>query len=74
MDGEHVKKTKKQAKGLERNISDAGNVLFAFWIRCTFSIVNGSHWIILDSRRYLLLRFRIILCLLYFAVQILKQI
>ena len=74
MEGDHVKKAKKEISNLKRRIPDAGNVLSTLWIRLPFQANNGSQWIILDSRRSLLLHFRLLLAVLYFAVQIFKQI
>lgn len=73
MDGDHVKKTKKQANSLERRIAYASDVLPTLWVRFPFQVDHGGHWLILGSRSYLLWNLRIILCLLYFAVQIFKQ-
>lgn len=73
MEGDHVKKTKKKANSLERRITHASDVLPTLWVRLPFQVDNGGHWLILGSRSYLLWNLRIVLCLLYFAVQILKQ-
>ena len=74
MEGDHVKKTKTEAKSLKRRIIDAGNVLPTLWVRFPFQIDNGGNWIILGGRSYLLWNLRILFCILYFAVQIFKQI
>jgi hypothetical protein len=73
MDGDHAKKTKKQVNSLKRRIVDASDVLPTVWVRLPFQVDNGGNWLILGSRSYLLWNLRIILCLLYFAVQIFKQ-
>ena len=72
MDGDHVKKEQKKAKGLKRLFVNVGDVLPTLWVRLPFQIDNGGNWIVLDSRRYLLWNFRVFLCLLYFTVQLLK--
>jgi len=74
MEGDHVKKAKTEAKSLKRRIIDAGNVLPTVWVRLPFQVDNGGNWLILGSRSYLLWNLRIILCLLYLAVQIFKQV
>lgn len=74
MEGDHAKKNEKKTKDLQRTISDAGNVLSTIWLRFPFQADNGAQWIILDSRRCLLLHFRVFLALLYFTVEIFKQI
>lgn len=73
MEGDHVKETKKKIKDLQGVISDAGNVFSTLWVRLPFQAHNGAEWIILDSRRGLLLHFRMFLAVLYCAVQIFKQ-
>ena len=70
--GDHDKKNKKKTTKFKRRIFDALNVLPTLWVRLPFQIDNGNHWIVLDSRRYLLWNLRIFLCLLYFTVQLLK--
>ena len=72
-DGDHVEKNKKEAKGLKRHIFDARNVLPTFWVRFPFQIDHGGKWLILGSRSYLLWNLRIFLCILYFAIQAVKQ-
>jgi len=74
MDGDHVKETKKEAKGLKRLFAYVSDVLPTLWVRFPFQVDNGGHWLILGGRSYLLWNLRMFLCLLYFAVQILKQI
>lgn len=59
-------------KKIKGSIPDAGNVLFATWLRCSFPFTHGSHWVILDGRRYLLLPFRLFLVGLYLAYQAYK--
>ncbi len=73
MDGDHAKKTKKQAISPKRRISNASDVLPTLWVRLPFQVDNGGNWLILGSRSYLLWNLRIVLCLLYLAVQIFKQ-
>jgi len=62
----------KTIKKIKRTISDVSNVLFAFWLRFCFQIDNGHKWILLDSRRYLLFNFRMLLAIIYFAIQAFK--
>ena len=73
MEGDHAKKNKKKAKSLKGNFFDACNVLPTLWVRLPIQAHHGANWIILDSRRYLLWNFRLLLCLLYIAVQAIKQ-
>ncbi len=73
MEGDHAKKTKKQANSPKRRIVDASDVLPTVWVRLPFQVDNGGNWLILGSRSYLLWNLRIVLCLLYFAVQVFKQ-
>ena len=74
MEGDHVKKAKKEVNNLKRRISDASNVFPTLWVRFPFQVDNGGNWLILGSRSYFLWNLRVFLCLLYFTVQILKQI
>lgn len=75
MDGDHVQTIEKEAiTKLTRWLSNAGNVLFALWIRLPFQVDNGGNWIILGGRSYLLWTIRMLFCILYLTVQILKQI
>lgn len=74
MDGEHVKKTKKAFKVLKGHLANVSDVLPTLWVRFPFQIDNGGNWIILGGRSYLLWNLRILFCILYFAVQALKQI
>ena len=72
MDGDHAKKTKKQADSLKRRIPNAGDVLPTVWVRLPFQVDNGGNWLILGSRSYLLWNLRFLLCILYLVVQVLK--
>ena len=74
MEGDHVTQNKKEAKSLKGNIIDACNVLSPAGIRCIVQAYYGANWIILDSRRYLLWNFRLLLCIIYLAVQAAKQL
>ena len=74
MDGEHVKKEKTALKVLKRHLANVSDVLPTLWVRLPFQIDNGGNWIILGGRSYLLWNLRIVLCLVYFAVQIFKQV
>ncbi len=53
MDGDHAKKTKKQANSPERYVPNASDVLPTIWVRLPFQVDNGGHWIVLGSRSYL---------------------
>jgi hypothetical protein len=75
MDGDHVQTIEKEAiTKLKRWLSNAGNVLFALWVRFSFQAYHAGNWLILGGRSYLLWNLRIVLCLLYLAVQIFKQV
>ena len=75
MDGDHVQTTEKEAiTKLKRRLSNAGNVLFALWIRFSFQAYHAGNWIILGGGSYLLWTIRMLFCILYLTVQILKQI
>ena len=74
MDGEHVKKEKTALKVLKGHLANVSDVLPTLWVRLPFQIDNGGNWIILGGRSYLLWNLRIVLCLVYFAVQIFKQV
>ena len=74
MDGEHVKKDKTTLKVLKGHLANVSDVLPTLWVRLPFQIDNGGNWIILGGRSYLLWNLRIVLCLVYFAVQIFKQV
>lgn len=73
MDGDHAKKTKKQANSPKRRIPNVSDVLPTVWVRLPFQVDNGGNWLILEGRSYLLWNLRVLLCILYFAVQIFKQ-
>jgi hypothetical protein len=70
----HVTKNKKKTKIPKGIILDACNVFPTIWIRRIVQADNGAKWIILDSRRYLLWNFRILLWVLYIAFQAIKEI
>ena len=74
MDGDHVKKAKKEVNNLKRRIPNASDVLPTLWVRLPFQVDNGGNWLILGSRSYLLWNLRVVLCLLYLAIQVFKQI
>jgi hypothetical protein len=75
MDGDHVQTIEKEAiTKLTRWLSNAGNVLFALWIRLSFQAYHAGNWLVLGGRSSFLWNFRLLLCLIYFAIQILKQI
>jgi len=74
MEGDHAKKNQEKTSKFKRRIFDVSNVLPTVWVRFPFQVDNGGSWLILGSRSYLLWNLRIVLCLLYFAIQIFKQI
>ena len=74
MEGDHAKKDQKKAKGLKRLFAHVSDVLPTLWVRLPFQIDNGGNWIVLGGRSYLLWNLRMFLCLVYFAIQIFKQI
>lgn len=74
MDGDHAKKTKKQANSPKRHVPNAGDVLPTIWVRFPLQVDYGGNWLILEGRSYLLWNLRVLLCLLYFAIQIFKQV
>lgn len=69
-----MKSDSKQEKirNIQTDISDACNVFSTIWLRCTISTYHGANWIILDSRRSLLLGFRCFLVMLYLTYKIFK--
>ena len=74
MDGDHVKKAKKEVRNLKRRIPNASDVLPTIWVRLPFQVDNGGNWLILEGRSYLLWNLRVLLCIIYFAIEAFKQI
>ncbi len=73
--GEQVQQIEKEAvKKLTRWLSNVGNVLFALWVRLSFQAYHAGNWLILGGRSHLLWNIRMFLCLLYFVIEIFKQI
>ena len=68
----NTRKQKKEVKNVQRDISYVGNVFSATRIRCFIQNNNGFDWVILDSRRRLLLHFRLFLVIVYIIIEILK--
>jgi len=62
-------KTIKKIKGW---LFDVSHVLPTIWLRLPIQTDNGSKWVLLDSRRYLLFNFRVLLAIIYFAIQAFK--
>ena len=52
---------------LERIVTNVGDVLLAFWLRCTVQSNYGRDRIVLGCRYSFLLHFRIVLFILYLA-------
>lgn len=74
MEGDHVQTIEKEAiTKLKRWLSNAGNVLFALWIRLSFQAYHAGNWLILGGRSYLLWGIRVLLSVLYFALEVFKQ-
>lgn len=74
MEGEHVQNIEKEAvKKLKRLLSNAGNVLFALWLRLSFQAYHAGNWLLLGGRSDFLWSFRLLLSVIYFAVEIFKQ-
>jgi hypothetical protein len=67
-----IKTQTKQISICERCIIDVGNVFSAFWVRCALQTYNGYKRLVLDSRRGLLLNFRMFLVILYIAYSLSK--
>jgi hypothetical protein len=75
MDGDHVQTIEKEAiTKLTRWLSNAGNVLFALWIRLSFQAYHAGNWLILGGRSYFLWNLRLLFLVIYLAIQIFKQI
>lgn len=62
----------KTIEKIKRWLFNVSHVLPTIWIRLPFQADNGSKWIILDSRHYLLFNFRMFLAIVYFAIQAFK--
>ena len=57
---------------LQRYIADVSNVLSAVWVRRTIQADNGLERFVLDSRRRLLLNFRLFLVIVYITYTLFK--
>jgi hypothetical protein len=74
-EGDHyVKRQKKKTNLLERLVANAGNVLPSIWIRFPFQAHDRPFWFFLEGGSCILLYIRVFLFMLYFALQIFKQI
>jgi hypothetical protein len=74
MEGDHVQTIEKEAiTKLKRWLSDVGNVLFALWVRLSFQAYHAGNWLVLGGRSHLLWGFRLLLSVVYFALEIFKQ-
>ena len=62
----------KTIKKIKRWLFNASHVFPTIWLRLPIQTDNGSKWILLDSRRYLLFNFRMLLAIIYIAIQTLK--
>ena len=62
----------KTIEKIKRWLFNVSHVLPTIWLRLPIQIDNGSKWILLDSRRYLLFNFRMLLAIIYIAIQTLK--
>jgi hypothetical protein len=76
MDGdEHVQQIEKEAiTKLKRWLSNAGNVLFAIWVRLSFQAYHAGNWLVLGGRSHFLWGLRLLLSFVYLVIQALKQI
>lgn len=66
-------KEKKQNNNDEGALLNVRDVLSAIWLRLSIQIDNGFVWFILGGRHYILFYFRIILFLIFVAVQMAKK-
>lgn len=66
-------KQKEASRTIQRIITDVSYVLPASWLRRPIQIDHGPDWILLGRGRRLLFYFRIILFILYFAIEIFKN-
>ena len=75
MEGDHAQQIEKEAiTKLEGWLSNAGNVLFALWIRLSFQANYAGNWLLLGGRSHFLWGFRVFLSAIYFALEIFKQV
>lgn len=74
MDGDHAQTIEKEAiTKLKGWLSNAGNVLFALWVRLSFQAYHAGNWLLLGGRSHFLWSFRLFLFVIYTALQIFKQ-
>ena len=72
--GEHVQQIEKEAiTKLKGWLSNAGNVLFALWIRLSFQAYHVGNWLVLGGRSYFLWNLRLLFLVIYLAFEIFKQ-
>jgi len=69
---ESIKRQKTSFNPLQRFIAYVSNVLSAVWVRRTIQADNGLERFVLDSRRGLLLNFRLFLVILYITYSLSK--
>ena len=75
MEGEHVQNIEKEAvKKLKRWLSNAGNVLFALWVRLSFQAYHAGNWLLLGGRSDFLWGVRLLFCIAYLILQAVKQV
>jgi hypothetical protein len=69
---ETTKNKRNQTSICERCIVAFSHVLPSIWVRCTIQADNGLERFVLDSRRRLLLNFRLFLVIVYIAYTLFK--
>jgi hypothetical protein len=69
---ESIKRQTTSFKPLQRFIADVSDVLSAVWVRRTIQADNGLERFVLDSRRRLLLNFRLFLVIVYITYTLFK--
>ena len=67
-----IKRKKQTISPIQRVITNVGNVLSAFRLRCVIQTYNGYKRLVLDSRHGLLLNFRVFLVIVYIAYSLSK--
>jgi hypothetical protein len=69
----HKTRSKETIDIVQGLILDARNVLSPVWLRRIIQTNNGYKWFLLDGRCRFLLYFRMLLVILYIAIQIFKN-
>jgi len=67
-----IKRKKQTISPIQRVITNVGNVLSAFRLRCSIQNDNGFKWLVLDCRRRFLFNFRLFLVIVYIAYSLSK--